>query len=63
MDTVHKNPNVGFELVFQNSETLLFFFVCSSTLKKDFHNFFVPSFSNKVGQILTVSVANMIPGK
>lgn len=63
MDTVHKNPNVGFDLIFQNSETLLFSFVCARTLKKDFHNFFVPSFSNKVGQILTVSVANMIPGK
>lgn len=56
--------DMGFDLIFQNPKTLPFFFiVCASTFKKDFHNFFVSSFSNKVGQILTVSVANMIPGK
>lgn len=55
--------DVGFDPIFQNPETPLFSFVCASTFKKDFHHFFVPSFSNKVGQILTVSVANMIPGK
>lgn len=54
---------MGFDPIFQNPETPLFSFVCASTFKKDFHHFFVPSFSNKVGQILTVSVANMIPGK
>lgn len=55
--------DMGFDLILQNSKTLPFFFLCASTFRRDFHNFFVSSFSNKVGQILTVSVANMIPGK
>jgi len=55
--------DMGFDLTLQNSKTLPFFFACASTFKKDFRNFFVSSYSNKVGQILTVSVANMIPGK
>lgn len=54
--------DMGFDLILQNSKTA-FSLVCASTFKKDFHNFFVSSFSNKVGQILTVFVANMIPGK